>query len=301
MNAVKDLQGRIAFVTGGASGLGLGMTKAFLERGMSVVVADVMPDHLDAAQRILPDDGRCHFVRLDVTDRKATVDVARDVEGRIGPISVLCNNAGIGLLGGIAETEPESWDWVTAVNYTGVFNGIHAFLPGMRARGEGHIVNTSSIGGVLPGPGAAAYLAAKAGIFGLSEALYCDLRAEGIGVTVILLGPTASNIHDVTKQMAAQRGPAAAERGDMAELNKPIIAGGMDPVEAGRMVASAIEKGRLYLFTHREFRHAVRQHFDAIMTGFGPDDDAPPVTECYGFPTFNPLFAEILVNSMSNN
>lgn len=298
---MKDLQGRIAFVTGGASGLGLGMTKAFLERGMAVAVADILPEHLDAARAALPDDGRCHFVQLDVTDRAAMTDAAREVEAKLGPVSVLCNNAGIGLLANIADTEPESWDWVTAVNYTGVFNGIYAFLPGMRERGQGHIVNTSSIGGVLPGPGGAAYLAAKAGILGLSEALYCDLHGDGIGVTVVLLGPTASNIHKVSTQMAVQRGTAPDAAPGAPDLDKPIIMGGMDPLEAGRLVAAAVEQDRLYLFTHREFRHAVRQRLEAIMTGFGPDDGSPPATECYGFPTFNPLFAEIVARGTSTD
>lgn len=289
-----NLEGRAAFVTGGASGAGLGMVKAFLARGMAVAVADVLPAHLDAARNFLPADAPCRFIQLDVTDREAFAHAATEAEAALGPISILCNNAGVGLLGSIAATTARDWDWVTAVNFSGVFNGIDVFLPLMRRHGEGHIVNTSSIGGILPGPGAAAYLAAKAGVVGLSEAVCCDLRSENIGVTIVLLGPTASNIHDVSKQMAAQRGVEALASAHVSEIDKPIIAGGMDPLEVGHKVAAAIERNQLYLFTHPEFRHALRQRFDAIMSAFGLDEGDEPAYESYGFPTFNPLFAEII-------
>lgn len=289
---------KTAFITGGASGLGLGMARAFLERGMSVAVADVMPDHLEAARAELSGVGPCHFIRLDVTDRASFSRAADEAEEALGPVSVLCNNAGVGALGTSQDSDYRDWDWVMSVNFGGALNGVQTFLPRMRERGAGHIVNTASIGAVLPGPGGAAYLTSKAAVLGLSETLYCDLYGQGIGVTAILLGPTASNIHKVSKQRPdAFAGTALAAR-EVESGDAPLLMAGMEPIEAGRKVLDAIEADQLYLFTHREFRHGVQQRLDAIMSGFGPDDGGPPATTCYGFPTFNPVFGEIVAASL---
>ena len=291
---MMDLAGRTAFITGGASGLGLGMARAFAEAGISVAVADIMPEHLDTARAVLGESVPCHFICLDVTDRDAFARAADEAEAALGQVSILCNNAGVGLLGAAQDTHPQDWDWLLRVNLTGVFNGVHTFLPRLLARAEGHIVNTASIGGVLPGPGALAYLTAKAGVIGLSEALCCDVRGAGIGVSVILLGPTASNIHKVSKQRSAAFAEIEPTADELAIMDKPLIVGGMDPLEAGRTVLAGIADNQLYLFTHPEFRHAVGQRFAAIMSAFGPDDGGPPATESWGFPTLNTLFAEIL-------
>ena len=290
---MKELAGKTAFITGGASGLGLGMAQAFLEAGMSVAVADIMPEHLDAARERLAGAGTCHFIRLDVTDRAAFAAAADEAEEQLGPVSVLCNNAGVGMLGPTQMTEFRDWDWTMAVNFGGVLNGVQTFLPRMRERGEGHIVNTSSIGAMYPGPGGAAYLTSKIAVLGLSETLFCDLYGEAIGVTVIMLGPTASNIHLVSKQRPAAFAGSALARQEV-ELGDPaVLDDGMAPIEAGRKVRGAIENDQLYLFTHPAFKPGVQQHFDAIMASFGPDDGNPPATHCYGFPTTSPIFAAL--------
>jgi NAD(P)-dependent dehydrogenase (short-subunit alcohol dehydrogenase family) len=294
---MKDLEGRAAFITGGASGLGLGMARAFIDRGIAVAIADIMPDHLEAARAALGDPAHCHFIQLDVTNRAAFALAAEEADAALGPISILCNNAGVGMLGSTQTTGYVDWDWLLSVNLGGVINGIQTFLPRMRARGEGHVVNTSSIGGILPGPGGVAYLTSKAAVLGLSEAMLCDVRGEGIGVTVVLLGPTASNIHKVAKQRPRVYADSTLAARETELGDQPIIAGGMDPVEGGRKILEAIERNQLYLFTHREFRHAVKQRFDAVMTAFGPDKGEPPATESHGFPTFNPLFAEMIAAS----
>ncbi len=293
--------GTVAFITGGASGLGLGMAKAFLERGANVAVADIMADHLDAARAELEGLGSCHFIRLDVTDRAGFAAAADEAERVLGPVSILCNNAGVGALGAFPDSDYRDWDWVMGVNFGGALNGVQTFLPRMLTRGDGHIVNTASIGAVLLGPGGAAYLTAKAAVLGLSETLYCDVHDKGIGVTAILLGPTASNIHKVSKQRpAAFAGTAQAAR-EVASGDAPLLMAGMEPIEAGRKVIDAIEADQLYLFTHREFRHGVQQRLDAIMAGFGPDDGGPPAVTCYGFPTFSPPFGEIVARSRKSD
>ena len=297
---MKDIAGRTAFITGGASGIGLGMAQAFVAAGANVAIADVRPDHLDAAKAALPGNARVHMLRLDVTDRDGFARAANEAEAALGPVSILCNNAGVGMLGDIQSTAYADWDWILSVNIGGVINGMQTFLPRMLVRGDGHIVNTSSIGGILPGPGGAAYLTSKAAIVGLSEAACCDLRDRGIGVTVVLPGPTASNIHKVAELRPAAYADSGLASVEAALADKPLITGGMDPLESGKMVLEAIKSNQLYLFTHREFRHAVQQRFDAVMTGFGPDSGEPPASDSYGFPTFNPLFAEIIAGNKDN-
>lgn len=297
---MRDLEGRTAFVTGGAGGIGLGMVRALAEKGVSVAIADITPKYIAETREQLAGQGNFHFLHLDVTDRDGFARAADEAESALGPVSILCNNAGVGVLGDIQSTAYADWDWTVSVNIGGVVNGMQTFLPRLLARGEGHIVNTSSIGGILPGPGGAAYLASKAAILGLSEAACCDLRGTGVGVTVVLPGPTSSNIHKV-----AELRPAAYAETGLAEVEQrlaanPIALGGMDPLESGRMVVEAIERNHLYLFTHKAFRHALQQRFDAVMTAFGPDMGGAPATESYGFPTFNPLFADIIAASQKD-
>ena len=167
-------------------------------------------------------------------------------------------------------------------------NGIQTFLPRFTERGEGHIVNTSSIGGLLPMAGGAPYVASKAAIVGLSEALASELDGTGVGVTLLIPGPTQTNINQV-----ARLRPAAYSDSGLGEFERqldeaPMFSGGLDPLETGRMVVDAIAANRLYLFTHRCFEQGVAEHFAAIMTGFegGSDDD-------YGIAASNPLFARI--------
>lgn len=297
---MQKFSGKTAFITGGASGIGLGMARAFAEQGISVAIADVRQDHIEQARGALAGSGNFHFIHLDVTDRVAFARAADEAEEALGPVSILCNNAGVGMLGGAKSTSYADWDWVMGVNVGGVINGIQTFLPRMLAReDEGHIVNTSSIGGMLPMPGGAAYIASKAAVIGLSEALYSDLRGDGIGVTVLIPGPTATNIHEV-----AILRPAAFANTGLAEIEAelakgPLFPGGLAPLDAGRMVLGAITRDQLYLFTHPDFRHGVAQRFAAIMTGFAEESEEPGAADSFGFPAFNQHFADIV--SASNN
>ncbi len=289
---MRDLSGKTAFVTGGASGIGLGMTRAFLEAGVRVAIADVRQDHLDQAAADLAGHADVCFIRLDVTDRTAFAAAADEAEARLGHISILCNNAGVGVLGDAKASRYDDWDWTLAVNIGGVVNGIQTFLPRMLGA-EGHIVNTSSIGGMLPMPGGIAYITSKAAVIGLSEALCSDLEGDGIGVTVLIPGPTASNIHEVAKlrpEIYANTGLAIVEERLAAG---PLFPGGLAPIETGRMVIEAIRANQLYLFSHNEFRYGVAQRFEAILTGFRPGPVDEKVAESYGFPAYNSLFEKI--------
>ena len=193
---MEVVEGRTAFVTGGASGIGLGMTTAFVEAGMNVVIADLRRDHIETALAQL--EGKSvHAIELDVTDREGFAAAADEAEQVFGNVHVLCNNAGMGILGPVTLAKYDDWDWGLGVLLGGAVNGIQTFLPRMLAHGEGgHIVNTSSMAGVLPIGGAAIYITAKAALIGLSEALRSELAPEGIGVSAFCPGPVQTNIRE---------------------------------------------------------------------------------------------------------
>lgn len=291
---MKDIAGKTAFVTGGASGIGLGMAQAFAEAGVRVVIADVREDHLASAREQLAGQGEFHFIRLDVTDRAGFAAAADEAEARLGPVSILCNNAGVGVLGGAKASRYADWDWTLAVNVGGVVNGVQTFLPRMLGRKEGHIVNTSSIGAMVPMGGGTAYITSKAAIVGLSEALYSELYEDGIGVTLLIPGPTATNIHEVAKLRPTQYSDTGLGEIEDDLAKAPLFAGGLAPIESGRMVAEAIGANQFYLFTHGEFREGVEQRCAAIMTGFRPGTENLEAAASYGFPTHNQLFADMV-------
>ncbi len=165
LGPMEEVAGKTAFVTGGASGIGLGMAEAFVAAGMNVVIADLRADHIATALERFDEGGRrenVHAIELDVTDREGFARAADEAERVFGNVHVLCNNAGMGILGPVNLARYDDWDWGLGVLVGGVVNGIQTFLPRLLAHGEGgHIVNTSSMAGVLPVPGAAIYITAK--------------------------------------------------------------------------------------------------------------------------------------------
>ena len=189
---MKDLQDRVAFITGGASGIGFGMARAFLRAGMRVFIADVSPANLEDAARQLEGvpPGAYRLLQLDVTDRAAMARAAEEVERAFGHLHVLCNNAGIGMAPPVHSAQYADWDRMLGINLGGVVNGIVTFLPRLRAHGEGgHIVNTASMAGIipLPDPGTL-YTTSKFAVRGLSESLRLALTADRIGVSVLCPG-----------------------------------------------------------------------------------------------------------------
>jgi len=195
---VDTFEDKVAFVTGGASGIGLGIVKAFLGAGMRVVIADISDRHLDGTREEFEGDEVVHIIKLDVTDRAAMKAAAEETVARFGAVHVLVNNAGVGVLGPIELAGYDDWDWSMGVNLGGVFNGIHEFLPKLLEHGDGgHIVNTASKAALIPIPNCSFYCAAKAALVGLSESLRGELGPKGIGVSVFCPGPVRSNIQEV--------------------------------------------------------------------------------------------------------
>jgi len=258
---MKNVRGRIAFITGGASGIGLGIAEAFVEAGMNVVLADLRQDHLaEAVARFerRRQSEHVHLIRLDVTDRFAMAAAADETERVFGKVHVLVNNAGIGIQGPFKGITYADWDFGLAVNLGGVINGLQTFLPRIRAHGEGgHIVNTSSLQAFVPMPAQfVIYLAAKAAVVGISETIQPELKQENIGVSVLCPGPVKTNIHEVKKNRPAQFqvGDAFQKAEDS---SSPLdLPGLMEPAEVGALVLKAVQNDELYVMTHGEWRDA---------------------------------------------
>jgi NAD(P)-dependent dehydrogenase (short-subunit alcohol dehydrogenase family) len=291
---VEEVEGKTAFVTGGASGIGLGMATAFTAAGMNVVIADLRRDHIENALETLPSRS-VHAIELDVTDRQGFVRAADEAESVFGTVHVLCNNAGMGILGPVADARYDDWDWGLGVLVGGVVNGIQTFLPRMRAHGEpGHIVNTSSMAGVLPIPGAAVYITAKAAVIGLSEALRSELAGEGIGVSAFCPGPVQTNIREggrMRPEQYADSGYTELERDLEERPNSPLW---MDPVECGERVLAGIRNDDLYIFTHREFREGAEERFRAMVASFPDEPRNEERAKEIDFLLSNPVFRDTL-------
>jgi NAD(P)-dependent dehydrogenase (short-subunit alcohol dehydrogenase family) len=262
---MREFAGRTAFVTGGASGIGLGMVEAFLERGMQVVIADMLQDHIDEAVAKLGTTNRLHVIKLDVTDRAAMAAAAEETARIFGNVHLLCNNVGVSQRNPIDEASYADWDYVLDVNIGGTVNGLVSFLPAMKAHGRGgHVVNTSSMAGMIPVPAfAGIYATSKFAIRGMTDALRLALGPYGIGASVLCPG--------MVRTRAMTAGLLYREThtsGVQPEEKREPIANGMDPLELGRLVVAAIENNRPYIFPHGEFRDEVAGYFDEMLAAF---------------------------------
>jgi len=277
---MQDIAAKTAFITGGASGIGLGMARVFVREGMNAVLADIRQDHLDEAQALFGADGladRVLTVRLDVTDRDAYERAADAAERRFGKVHILCNNAGMGLGGPIKQTRHADWDWGIGVMITGVTNGITIMLPRILKHGEGgHIVNTSSKAALVPVSGFAIYGTCKAAMTGLSEAIRAELAGDNIGVSCFCPGPVQSNIRETGRTRPEHLKADSGLLQEEAELerrpNSPLW---MDPIECGERVLAGIRRNDLYILTHPEFKAGTAEKFAAILKSF-PDE---PINE----------------------
>lgn len=270
---MQNLSGKVAFVTGGASGIGFGMARNFLSEGMKVVIADYNEAHLATAREVLAGSNAVHFIRVDVSDRAAMRAAAEEALEVFGKIHVLCNNAGVGGGGTADDPEFDEWDKAMSINLGGVINGTKIIVPIIQRQGEGgHIVNTASMAGMVPLPGMAAYSTAEYAVRGFSESLRMQLAPEGIGVSCLYPGATQTNLVGVPgEDGVAPEGP----EGDFIRKLWAAMRVAMTPMEMGRRVVEAIKENRFHILTHREFLDEVKTRHREIEEGFPKDDELP--------------------------
>jgi NAD(P)-dependent dehydrogenase (short-subunit alcohol dehydrogenase family) len=269
---MRELAGKTAFVTGGASGIGLGLGAAFAQAGMKVMLADIETDALAEAVKSLHDFGpNVRGVACDVADPVSVERAAKASFQAFGNVHVVCNNAGVAAAGGIDNISLDNWRWVLDVNLMGVLHGIRTFLPHIRAHGEGgHIVNTASMAGMNSGLGFSPYVASKFAVVGMSEGLATQLKPFGIGVTVLCPGYVRTRIGESGRNRPQRYGAThtpdpASPAGLLIARIAERLQSGLDPSDVAARVLAAIREEELYVFTHPEMRAELEERFAAIM------------------------------------
>jgi NAD(P)-dependent dehydrogenase (short-subunit alcohol dehydrogenase family) len=269
---MRELAGKSAFVTGGAGGIGLALGRAFAQAGMKVMLADIESDALAAAVTSLHNAGPdVRGVICDVADPASVDHAAKETIEAFGNVHVVCNNAGVAAAGGIDNISLDNWRWVLDVNLMGVLYGIRAFLPHIRAHGEGgHIVNTASMAGMNSGLGFSPYVASKFAVVGMSEGLAEQLKPHGIGVSVLCPYYVRTRIGESSRNRPARYGATqtldpASPAGMLVAQIAANLAAGLEPSDVAARVVAAIQQDELYVFTHPDMRAAVDERFAAIQ------------------------------------
>lgn len=295
---MRIIAGKTAFITGGASGMGLGMAQIFGQAGMNVIIADLRPDALDEARNMLEQLGISVLsIELDVTDRDRWSAAVEEAVARFGNIHVLVNNAGVGVAGPMQKASYKDWDFNLSVNVGGVVNGLVTLLPHMLGHGEeGHIVTTSSTGGFSAVGGAGLYCTAKFAVAGMMESLATDLKDTPIGVSVFFPGPVMTALGLTTSAVR----PAHLRNADDAP---PPSSGNAPPAfdpnifmskeEVGQRVLNGIRRKDLFIMSHPEFRDGLIARNEALLRAI-PDE---PVNEAraavvrqFGTLIYNPVY-----------
>ncbi|WP_421119203.1 SDR family NAD(P)-dependent oxidoreductase [Aquihabitans daechungensis] len=274
---MEELSGRVAVVTGAASGIGLALVQAFVAEGMKVVMADIETEALEQAAADLPEDAETLTVVCDVSDGDQ-VDALRDAAvEQFGTVHVVCNNAGVAGGGPIWAQSRADWDWVLGVNLYGVINGITSFTPLLIEQGEGHIVNTASMAGMLSMPWGGTYNVSKHGVVTLSETLWADLQlagATGVGVSVLCPGWVQTRIAESGRNRPVDPAAPATARSEeelatLAHVGN-LVAEGLNPHQVAELVLDSVRTGRFYIFTHPTWMPLISDRFDRITSGEGP-------------------------------
>ncbi len=287
--------GKIAVVTGAASGIGFALADRFAAAGMHVVLADVDNAGLAAAAESIGARGVDTLtVRTDVSDEQSVQALAAATIERFGTVHVVCNNAGVTSTADAWFGPLSAWQWVFGVNLWGVIHGVRAFLPIMVGQGEGHIVNTASIAGLLPGFGAS-YDATKHAVVAITDDLYTSMRQAGmpIGVSVLCPGWVRTNILDAERNWPAELGaePPAALGSDVVLGHvKRVIDEGMPPAAVADLVADAVQAERFWVLPHPDFVELAVQRWHDIAEGVNPRIDV----EVPGMPSAAQIAEEVM-------
>src|SRR4051812_24834419 len=272
---MQNLRGKTAFVTGGASGIGLALGQAFAQAGMRVMLADIETDALaKAVEKMRGFGSDVRGIACDVSDPVAVEYAAKETYASFGNVHVVCNNAGVAGGSGIDDISLDTWRWVLDVNVMGVLHGIRTFLPHIRSHGEGgHFVNTASMAGLNSGMGLSPYSASKFAVVNMSEGLARQVAPFGIGVTVLCPGFVRTRIAESRRNRPRRYGdpgeapdPASAA-GRLAARQAELGRSGLDPAQVAAQVLAAIREDALYVFTHpgAEWRAELAERFEAIL------------------------------------
>ena len=266
-----EFAGTTAVVTGGASGIGKGMARAFLSAGCNVIIADVDGGALATAAKELGVLG----VQTDVADSGSVSALADRAMKEYGEVHVICNNAGVGPFSSLSDMTLADWRWVLGINLHGVMHGVHAFLPLLERNADwGHVVNTSSMSVMLSPPNTAAYVASKAAVLAVTEVLAAELRAAEslVGATALIPGTVRTNIKDSLRSRPAS-GPSGLYEVDLGAIGRPFR--WLEPEDVGAMVLDAIRADQLYLLTHPEYTPQIADRHKLIAAGTpGPEQQA---------------------------
>ncbi len=297
---MQDLSGKGAFITGAASGIGLGIARALLNAGMRVMIADVRTEPLATAAAALGAPDRVHTFTLDVTDKAGWVRAGEAADAALGKIHLLCSNAGVNIVGPTQDATDEDWQFCMGVNLGGAVNAIRTFTPRIMAHGEGgHIVITSSVSGLFTGAFTGVYATSKFALVGLAESLRADLKQHRIGVSALCPGPVQSELFESTSTV---RPPALAHSGAASVVSPgtsreatPIFATALTADDVGARVVKGILRDDLYIMTHPEIRGVLEARHRALLSSL-PDE---PVNEARVAATQN-LLGETLYNEQAS-
>ena len=272
---VEDLQGRVAVVTGAASGIGKALALGFAAEGCRVVLADVEQEPLDAAAAEVGDSGaQALSVRTDVTDADSVEALAAATVDRFGEVHVLWNNAGVGGGGTIRNTQLVDWKWVIAVSLWGVIHGLNAFLPHLVRSGDAHVVSTASVAGLMASPGLGPYNAAKYGVVAIMETLHHEMAVDteaNVGVSVLCPGEVSTNIATGQRnrpEHLRRSGSRRPSNDEARRRNEAIAAAlaehGKDPAEVADLVIDAIRAGRFWVLSHPHYLRDVEHRNESL-------------------------------------
>jgi NAD(P)-dependent dehydrogenase (short-subunit alcohol dehydrogenase family) len=263
---MEDLAGKVAVVTGGASGIGRGLCRRLAAAGLDVAVADIDAAGALAVAGELRESGvRALGVAVDVSDRESVSALADRTFAELGGVHVVCNNAGVIVGGTLCDATEDDWRWLLSVNLGGVVNGCTVFTPRLVEQGQGgHIVNTASVGGLLAGPGLSLYCTSKFAVVGLSQSLRAELAPHSIGVSALCPAAVRTKLVDADRNRPSE----FARTGGGAEMMRAAVVGGLDPDEVGDCVVRGIRSDAAYIFTHPSFRDALDDHYQSVLAAF---------------------------------